>query len=123
VAFWLAYDACKPPLVLSSPAFVVSATPKIQWCEKHLNVTQKSVILGSDKAALAKRGRVLVDDRLSVCCEFIKAGGHAILVACPHSFDEEVKWVGACSISGLTITNLKNLPITVKGMLDRGLLI
>lgn len=98
-SFWRSLEPIKPAIeafnlarkhsmILSSPGFPVSATPKLDWCQKHLGIGEKKVILTSAKHYLAAPGRFLIDDKSGNCQAFAEAGGSAILVELPYSYKD-----------------------------------
>lgn len=63
-----------------------SPAGKVKWIRKHLpGVTAKRRHLSGSKAELAKNGRVLIDDSLANCRDWVAGGGHAIPFPAPHN--------------------------------------
>lgn len=93
--------------VLSSPSWDGSASPKIAWCKKHLGIDTDRIILTSNKALLADKDSILVDDQLKFCNPFAEAGGHALLVERPWSFSKDD---GYDAHENVTVIKLASLP-------------
>lgn len=104
-------------MVLSSPQFFASATPKFEWCHKHLGIKDDKVILTSAKHHLAAKDRFLIDDKSTNCQEFAEAGGRAVLVELPYSY-KDAKLTRKTLHPNIIVTETKYLPKLIKGILD-----
>lgn len=97
-------------MILSSPGFPVSATPKLQWCRKHLGLKECEVILASAKHVCADYNRFLIDDKSSNCVDWVKAGGNAILVHHPYSLKDADYTLLDMVNMGIEVVHVCDLP-------------
>lgn len=81
------FEACAsmaPTTILTSPSKHPSApTGKTAWLQRHFGSDFRAYLIGPDKAACARRGAVLIDDRDDGCRGFEAAGGHAVVFPQP----------------------------------------
>lgn len=70
--------------VVTSPSNHPDCVPsKKKWMRENYPQLEKGMVFCKEKHRLAHPGVVLIDDKQSNCDDFIKAGGHAILVPRP----------------------------------------
>jgi 5'(3')-deoxyribonucleotidase len=111
------YHQAAEVLVLTSPGhYPVSASAKLDWCEEHLGIDGHKMVITTRKELLAQDETLLIDDSPEQCEAFCKAGGRALLVAQPWSFEHA--GVNALSYlkggARLTVTGQEALLRTVK---------
>lgn len=104
--------------ILSAPGiYTVAATPKYNWCAKHLGIDHKQVILASSKYLLAPdkfSRRILFDDRAKACQEFVNNGGEGVVVEHPYSYQEGITRKNM--FRSIKISTAKELPSVVRDM-------
>lgn len=72
--------ATAPTTILTSPSREpASLAGKMAWLQRYFGRDFRDFLIGPDKAACARAGTVLIDDREHGCDEFVRAGGHAIV--------------------------------------------
>lgn len=79
---WLERGPFDITLATANPS-AESAAGKVDWIERNLPQYKGRYLIGHPKHELAAPGSILIDDSAQNCCDFITAGGAAIMVPRP----------------------------------------
>jgi hypothetical protein len=105
------FEACQrlaPTTILTAPSKHPS-TPggKTAWLQRHFGSSFRGYLIGPDKAACARRGAVLIDDRDEGCKAFEAAGGHAVVFPQPWNSGHAVTpWTDRVKPVGFVLAKL-----------------
>jgi hypothetical protein len=105
------FKACTtiaPTTILTSPSKHVSCPGgKTAWLQRHFGSSFRNYLIGPDKAACARRGAVLIDDRDDGCKAFEAAGGHAVVFPQPWNTEHAVvPWTDRVGPVGYVLAKL-----------------